>query len=113
MRTLTALAIILSLTTTAIAAPRRKQAAKAQKEAALKACVHEHTGPTGGITVSEATRQCRSTAKATAAVTKARKAIAACEQAVSDACVDGAAADGSTDCMAPSLFAACHTADPE
>lgn len=113
MRTIAALALVLSLTATSFAAPRHKGAAKAQREADLKACVHERTGPTGGITLAEATRLCRALAKADAAVAKAHRAIAACEQAVTDACVEGAAPDGSTDCMAPELFTACHAGDPE
>lgn len=49
------------------------------------------------------------------AVAKARKAIEACEQAIVDACIDGANEDGSTDCEDNALKAAfevCHVAEP-
>jgi hypothetical protein len=113
MRTITTLALVLSLASTASASPRHRGAAKASREAALKVCVHERTGPTGGITVAEATKLCRLEAKVRAAQAKAKAVIAACEQAVADLCVETAAPDGSTDCMAPALYAACYAGDPE
>jgi len=55
-------------------------------------CVHERTGPTGGISVAEARELCgaivRNSAIIHAAVQRANAAIEACELAVSVACED-------------------------
>lgn len=55
--------------------------------------------------------QAKAALKIARAVAKVAKAIEACEQAVVDACVEGAREDGSTDCEDAALkaqFAQCH-----
>jgi hypothetical protein len=83
----------------------------------VTSCVHERTGPTGGIPPREALKLCRGIVKhqhrIDRTIERIRKAILACEQAVSDACVDSAETDGSTDCTAPALFDVCHPARTE
>jgi hypothetical protein len=125
MRTLSlTLAMLLaSPVAVAFAAPRHHRSPKARTvtaesaagEAFIAECVHERTGPTGGITVKAALKLCtgivRHQSKIAKAAARARKAIEACEQTVVDACVDAAATDGSTDCedaaLRPAFNAAC------
>lgn len=115
MRYLAALALVLA-TSTAHAAPRK--AHKPRHESRwMRDCVTERTGPDGGIPVAEARRICaaeqpedeveaakhtlavaRLNAKVAKSQERARKALLACEQAVTDRCVETAAPDGSTDC---------------
>lgn len=95
MRTITTLAAILALTYTADAKPRKHRATTEQSDTEVSAA-------------KQALLVARARAKAAKAVAKAAKAIQACEQAVSDLCVETAAPDGSADCEAPALFAACH-----
>lgn len=122
MRTLIAsLALLLATSTAADAKPRR---AKRQTDTAwVKACIRERTGPTGGISTTEARQICRAEqpddevaaaksqlalARANAKVAKAKariaKAIEACEQAIVERCVETAQPDGSTDCMDSALW---------
>lgn len=125
-----ALALTASLVTIADAKPRRHARRPHHDSAWMTTCIHERTGPTDGITVTEARRICKAEApddevsaaksqlalaKANAKVAKARakaaKAIEACEQAVVDACVEAAQPDGSSDCEDNALkpaFAQCH-----
>jgi hypothetical protein len=130
MRTLAAIALVLaSLANIADAKPRHARVAK-RDTAWMRSCIHERTGPDGGIPVSEARAICKaeqpdddvaaaraqlSLARANAKIVKARaraaKAIEACEQAVVDACVAAAKPDGSTNCEDENLkpaFAQCH-----
>lgn len=124
-----ALALVASLAGIADAKPRRP-ARKPHDSAWMTTCIHDRTGPTDGITVTEARKACKAEqpddelvaaklqltlARANAKIAKARaraaKAIEACEQAVVDACVAAAAPDGSTDCEDAELkpaFAQCH-----
>lgn len=118
---LTHLALVLSLLapSAAIAAPRR---APKHDTAWMRTCIHERTGPVGGVSRTEARAICKaeqpddevaaaraqlSLARANAKVAKARarvaKAIESCEQAVVDACVAAASPDGSTDCQDEAL----------
>lgn len=128
-RTALTLALLASLVGIADAKPRR--APRKQHDSAwLTACIHDRTGPVGGVSKPEARKLCKAEqpdddieaakaqlalAKANAKIAKARakaaKAIEACEQAVVDACVAAALPDGSTDCEDEALkpaFAQCH-----
>lgn len=99
MRT-TLIALILSLATPMMAAPRHHSADTATAEvdsakaalklAKLKAKAH------------------KAAAKAQKLMQRVRTVVLDCEQAVSDLCVETAKPDGSTDCEAPSLFTQCH-----
>lgn len=98
---------------TAVHKAKTEQAAA--KERFIADCVHERTGPDGGITAREAIRLCtgivRHDAKIAKAAARALKAIAACEQAIVDACVDAAEPEGSADCLDEALrpaFATCR-----
>lgn len=81
----------------------------------MRECIHERTGPDGGIPYAEAYHAClaeqpedevdiakrqlavaKAKSKANKAAAKARKAIEQCHQAIVDACVEGAEPDGST-----------------
>lgn len=125
MRTMTAIALCLAtLTSTVDAKPRaRRPHATARDSKWVRECIHERTGPDGGISVAEARKACRAEepedlvaaakseltlARANAKVAKAKarvaKAIEACEQAIVDRCVATAAPDGSTDCMDSALW---------
>lgn len=98
----------------------------------MRTCIHERTGPDGGLSVTEARAICRAEqpddevaaakqqlAEAKAgrkldkAKERARKAIEACEQAVVDSCVAAAGPDGSPVCeddaiRAAGAFDICH-----
>jgi len=84
-------AILASLalaSTVAVAAPRKHHAARRAPSPAkiaaqqwVRDCVHERTGPTDGLTVPVAQRLCR-------AMSRIHDAIEACEQAITDACVE-------------------------
>lgn len=116
MRRTTA-ALVLAITTTAHAAPRHKAHRPRVESKWVRDCIAERTGPTEGITVAEARRICRAEepedevsvarrgltlARLNAKVAKAKaqvaKAIEACEQTVTDRCVELASPDGTTDC---------------
>lgn len=84
------IALILSLASPSMAAPRHHSTDASEVDAAKAAL-----------------KLAKLKAKAHKAVAKAAKAVLACEQAVSDLCVETAAPDGSTDCEAPALFAVC------
>lgn len=108
------IAIALALfTSTADARPHRRS----RDSAWMKACIHERTGPVGGVSHAEARKICKSEqpddevvaareqlklARMNAKVAKAKarvaRAIDACAQAVTDRCVEFAKPDGSTDC---------------
>lgn len=127
MFTRIAIALSLLLATTAEAKPRKHAVAKHDTKW-MRDCIRERTS--GGQTSAESRTVCRAEqpeddiaiakrelaiarAKAKVAKAKARAdaAIEACEQAVVDACVAGAAPDGSTDCEDENLkaqFAQCH-----
>lgn len=129
MRTITIALSLVLFTTIASAKPRRTHH-KPADSAWLKGCIHERTGPDGGVSPGEARAIClaeqpedqvegakaqlrlaRANAKIAKARVKAAKAIEACEQAVVDACVEAAKPDGSTDCEDEALkpaFAQCH-----
>lgn len=130
MRTLATLALVLSLASTAAAKPRHHVPHRAKQTAWMKACIHERTGPDGGIPVGEARTLCLAEqpeddvdvakrqlteARAKAKVVKARErvaqAIEACEQAIVDSCVATAPDDGTASCEDTDLRAAfqvCH-----
>jgi hypothetical protein len=116
---LIAIALMLTASTSAIAdAKPHRQARKLRVESKwMRTCIAERTGPTGGVSKSEARAICKAeqpddeleaakqaltvarlNAKVTKAQDRARKALEACEQAVTDRCVESAAPDGSTDC---------------
>jgi hypothetical protein len=116
-----AIALALLSPSLADASPRHRaarHAAPRPDDAEVAACVHGRTGPAGGISPHEAVQLCsriaRSKAKVAKAVLKARDAIEACEQAVSDACVDACTdTERGCDCTDASLaqeFAACGIA---
>lgn len=105
-----ALALFASI---ADAKPHRRS----RDSAWMTACIHERTGPVGGVSKSEARKICKAeqpddevaaareqlklarlNAKVAKAKERVRKAIEACAQAVTDRCVETAAPDGSTDC---------------
>lgn len=97
MNTLARIALALAaMTTLAHAAPRKSRADSAW----VKTCIHERTGPDGGIPVAEARRICRAeepsklekamerTAKrAESRRTRAAKVQERCEVALYEACV--------------------------
>jgi hypothetical protein len=83
----------------------------------MRDCIHERTGPTDGISVKEARTICKAeqpddelesakqaltiaklNAKVTKAGERARKALEACAQAVTDRCVESADPVTGTDC---------------
>lgn len=123
MRTFALIATALALlTSTADSKPRRGRAPHADT-AWVRTCIHERTGPTDGVSATEARQICRAEqpddevsvarqglalARANAKVAKAKvrvvKAVRACEQAIVDRCVEGAAVDGSTNCMDSDLW---------
>lgn len=117
MRTLTALALALTvtLTTTADAKPRHARHPRVESRW-MRQCIAERTGPDGGVSKTEARAICkaeepddeledakqqlaiaRANAKVTKAQERARKALLACEQAVTDRCVETATSEGN-DC---------------
>lgn len=117
------LALVLSLLapTVADAKPRRAKVAK-HDTAWMRSCIHERTGPDGGIPVGEARTIClaeqpedevsaartqlklaRMNARIAKAKARVAKAIESCEQAVVDRCIEFAKPDGSTDCMDDAL----------
>ena len=118
MRTLSAFVAALLLSTTAAhGAPRRKAHKPHTESRWVRDCITERTGPTDGVTVTEARRICRAeepddevgaakaalvlarlNAKVAKAQERMRKAAAACEQAVTDRCVELADESGATDC---------------
>lgn len=119
MRTLSALAaaLLLSTTTAAHAAPRRKAHKPHAESNWMRDCITERTGPDGGIPVAEARRIClaeqpedevastkaalvmaRLNAKVAKAKARAAKALEACEQAVTDRCVELAESAPGRDC---------------
>lgn len=130
MRTLTTLALVLSLASTAIAKPHRKPAHRVKDSAWMTTCIHERTGPDGGVSRKEARDIClaeqpddevaaakqqlaeaRAAAKLAKAKERVAKAIEACEQAVVDGCVAAAPPDGSANCEDADLkvaFQVCH-----
>lgn len=114
MRTITALATVIALTLTAHAKPHRKPP---HESSWMRACIHERTGPDGGVSRTEARKICKADepddeleaaksaltlAKLNARVTKAgeraRKALESCAQAVTDRCVESADPVTGTDC---------------
>lgn len=116
MRTLIASLALLLASTTADARPRKAHKPRPESKW-MRDCIHERTGPTDGVTVTEARRICkaeqpddeleaakhalaaaRAKAKVTKAQERARKALEACEQAVVDRCVEDADPDGSSSC---------------
>jgi hypothetical protein len=119
MRTLAAIALTLAtLVTIADAKPHRARKPRVESKW-MRNCIAERTGPAenGGLTKAEARGACKAEqpddeleaarqqlaiAKANAKVAKvqerARKALEACAQAVTDRCVEIAPADGSADC---------------
>jgi hypothetical protein len=121
MRTLTALALSLAalvtaLVTTADAKPRHHRKPSHDSKW-MRDCIAERTGPDGGVSPVEARKICtaeqpedeiadakaqlaiaRGNAKVRKAQERVQKALLACEQAVTDRCVDTAPADGSADC---------------
>lgn len=118
---LTRLAIALALLAPSLAdaSPRHRSARHAAPrpdDAEVSACVHERTGPTGGISPREAVTLCsklsRARAKVAKAVLKARDAIELCERAVVELC-EAEQGDHTEVCsderLAP-LFAACGIA---
>lgn len=123
MRTLSLTLALLLASPIAIAAPRHHRSPKARTttaesaagEAFIAECVHERTGPTGGITVRQALKLCtgivRHNGRIAKAAARAKKAIEACEQAVVDACVDAADSSGSSECedaaLRPAFNATC------
>lgn len=135
MRNLSTLLAALALTTSAAwAGPHRKPHARKADTAWMRDCIHERTGPVGGVSFAEARAICtaeqpddevaaaklqlalaRSNAKVQKARARARKAIEACEQAVVDACVEAAKPDGSTGCedaaLRPQFNAVCLAAE--
>jgi hypothetical protein len=83
----------------------------------MRDCIHERTGPDGGVSKTEARTICtaeqpddeleaaksaltlaRLNAKVTKASERAAKALLACEQAVTDRCVESADPVNGTDC---------------
>jgi hypothetical protein len=85
--------LLLAAALPASAAPRaRTPPDKAATDRWVAACVHERTGPTGGIPAREALELCRSIAKHQARIdrlaARAAAAIEACEAEVSVACED-------------------------
>lgn len=123
MRGIASLVAIIALGSSADAKPRKHKPVATW----MSDCIHERTGPVGGVSLVEARKICKAeqpedeveaakqaltvarlNAKVLKARARAQKAILACEQVVSDLCVENAAPDGSTDCEAPALFAACH-----
>lgn len=125
MRTLASLALAASLLLVASSsdARPRKSPRRPADSAWVKTCIHERTGPVGGISVREARAIClaeqpddevsaakaqlslaRANAKVLKAKERVRKAVEACEQAIVDRCVDIAKPDGSTDCMDSALW---------
>jgi hypothetical protein len=117
MRTTIAALVLALTTTTAVAAPRHKAHKPRAESRWMRDCITERTGPTEGLTVSDARRICtaeqpedevsaakaalvlaRMNAKVAKAKARVAKAIEACEQAVVDRCVEFAKPDGSTDC---------------
>lgn len=118
---LTRLAIALALIAPSLAdaSPRHRaarHAAPRPDDAEVAACVHERTGPTGGISPHEAVQLCsriaRSKVRVAKAVLKARDAIELCEQAVVALCEaeqDDHTEVCSDERLAP-LFAACGIA---
>lgn len=111
MRTLIASIALSLLTSTAVAKPRHVSPAKAAATAWMTACVHEHTSPVGGVSLREATKLCKAAQKRNKATAKAAAAIEACEQAVTDACVEECDdAEHGCDCTEDALadeFAVC------
>lgn len=107
MRTMSAISLALSLlASTADAKPRHHRKPAAQSKW-MRDCIHERTGPDGGVSVTEARKICKAEqpddevelAKSELAVAKhhakiaklaqrAAKAIEACEEEVSIACED-------------------------
>jgi len=125
-----ALALLLATTSAADAGSHRKPHARKTDGAWMRGCIHERTGPVGGVSLTEAraicgaelpddevaaAKQALALARANARVAKAKakvaKAVEACEQAVVDACVEAALPDGSTDCedaaLRPQFNAVC------
>lgn len=96
MRTITTLVAVLALTLTADAKPRKHKPTT------------EHVDTSEVDAAKQALTVARLKAKVAKAKARAAKAVLACEQAVSDLCVETASPDGSSDCEAPALFAACH-----
>lgn len=120
MRAVLACLALATLTSIADSRPRR---APRTDTAWVRNCIHERTGPTDGISVTEARQICRAeqpddevsaakrelvlaraNAKVAKAKARARKAIEACEQAIVDRCVETANPDGSTNCMDSDLW---------
>jgi hypothetical protein len=126
MRTILA-ALALSLVAgSASAAPHRKP--HRQRDTAwVRTCIHERTGPEGGIPVAEARAIClaeqpddevsaakqqltiaRANARVAKAKERAHRAIEACEQAIVDSCF-AALPDGKCeDTDLTTAFAVCH-----
>lgn len=124
MRTLSALVLALA-TLTSIADAKPRHARKPRTDTRwMRDCIHERTGPVGGVSQREARTICtaeqpddevaaakaqlslaRINAKVAKAKARAAKAIEACEQAVVDRCVEAAKPDGSTDCQDETLRA--------
>jgi hypothetical protein len=119
MRTLAAIALSLAaLAGTADAKPRAHRSRKPAADTKwMRDCIHERTGPDGGVSKAEARKICkaeepedevesakaeltiaRGNAKVRKAQERVQKALLACEQAVTDRCVDTAPSDGSKDC---------------
>lgn len=123
MRTFALIATTLALlTSVADSKPRRRRAPHADT-AWIRTCIHERTGPDGGVSRKEAREIClveqpddevsearsqlalaRSNAKVAKAKERVTKAVMACEQAIVDRCVEGARPDGSTNCMDSDLW---------
>lgn len=116
------LALLIGAAPIASAGTHRKPHARKTDGAWMRGCIHERTGPVGGVSLAEARAICgaelpddeveaakhalalaRANARVAKAQAKARKAVEACEQAVVDACVEAALPDGSTDCMDEAL----------
>ncbi len=115
MHKLTAILATLALSSSASAAPRKAHhahhahharrapsPAKIASQQWVRDCVHERTGPTGGLSVTVATRLCR-------ALSRVHDAIEVCEQAVVDACVEqDGAASCEDDALAVESTATCY-----
>lgn len=112
-----ALALLLATTSAADAGAHRKPHARARETAWMRGCIHERTGPVGGVSLSEARTICKAeqpddeveaaklqltlaklNAKVLKAKERARKALDACGQAVTDRCVETADPVHGTDC---------------
>lgn len=117
MRTLLATLALLIATQSAVDAAPRKARKTTPQSQWMRDCIHERTGPVGGVTLAEARRVCaaeqpddeveatkaalltaRLNAKVAKAKARAAKALEACAQAVTDRCVELASPVTGADC---------------